>query len=183
MGAIKEKRHWPVALVIIGVVVAVSLAIYFISWNAGSRFHWGWLVGLPVGIIVCYGWCLLIYSLALRLLGSFSDSWRALRNPDNDRKFSFLFYLAILYIPIGEAYGQLIWQDPYHVKLVATMSHSWQIAAMSLPVAMIFLVSFVIAYAELRWGKKQSAVMAVFQSVFTLLWLQPFLPYLLGQVR
>ena len=179
----REKR-WPLALIIIGLVLAVSITIFFNNWEPDSQFSlWGYLFGLPIGIIVGYGWNLLIFSLALRLMSSISASWRGLKKPDEDRKWFFLFYLALLYIFIGEAYAQLIWDGShYRVTLIPAMDQPWQIAAIVLPMTMIWLSSFALAYAELKWDRKKAAVMAAFQSIFTLLWIQPLLPYIMGRV-
>ncbi len=184
MIAVKRENRWPMALVVVCIVLATSALIYCVNWETAATFSvWSWLIGLPIGIIVGYGWNLLIFSLALRLLKSVNDSWRGFEKSDDERKWFFLFYLALLYIPIGESYAMMIWHGSYyHATLIPAMGQMWQIALIAVPMAMIWLSSFVLAYAELKWERKKAGVMAVFLSVCTLLWIQLLLPYAMGRV-
>lgn len=181
--SMNNEKRWPLALIVIGIILIISVVILFINWGAGQLSLWGYLLGLPIGIIIGYGWNLLVFSLASRFLSRFSASWKALRKPNEERKWFFLFYLALLYVPIEEAYAHTIWENSqYNLHLIPAMSHLWQVIAILMPMAMLWLVSFVLAYAELKWKRRQAAVMAIFLSVFTLSWIQPLLPYLMGRV-
>jgi hypothetical protein len=179
-----NERRWPLALIIIGIVLVASIVILSVNWGTDNQVPlWGYLLGLPIGIIIGYGWNLLVFTLASRFLNRVSASWKALGKPNDERKWFFLFYLALLHIPIGEAYAQTIWENSqYSLTLIPAMSQIWQIIAILMPMVMTWLVSFVLAYAELKWEKRQAALIAVFLSIFTLSWIQPLLPYIMGRV-
>ncbi len=178
-----NEKRWPLALIIIFIILIISVVILSVNWGAGQFSLWGYLLGLPIGLAIGYGWNLLVFSLALRFLNQVSTSWKALGKPNEERKWFFLFYLALLYVPIEEAYAQTIWENShYNLNLIPAMSHIWQVIAILMPMAMLWLVGFALAYAELKWNKRQAAVIAVFLSVFTLSWIQPLLPYLMGKV-
>jgi len=135
-----NEKRWPLALIIIGIVLVASVVILSVNWGTDTQFSlWGYLVGLPIGIIIGYGWNLLVFTLASRFLNRVSPFWKALGKPSDERKWFFLFYLALLYVPIGEAYAQTIWENSYYnLTLIPAMSHMWQTIAILMPMAMIW---------------------------------------------
>ncbi len=62
------------------------------------------------------------------------------------------------------------------------MSQPLQLAALLIPIAMLWAVDFALAYAYLRLEKKPAFILGGLMAVFTAPWLLPTLPYLLKWV-
>jgi len=162
-------------------VVIISMAIIFINWSSTystSSALWGLLFGLPIGLIIGYFWNLLIFSLALpRLPGNIIIIARG-------KKYSYIFYVTILGIIINQAYHELIWDMTVNQapQLFPAVSIPLQFILIIVPMIMLWLVNFTLSYSYLGLGSKQSVILSIILAFFTLSWLEPALPYFLGQL-
>lgn len=153
-------------------------------FDAGGLIILWMLFGLPLGVIFDYLWNLLVFSVALPHLPGIKDNSRDVKSPGKLKRTAFIFFVTLLGILIDWAYVELIWDIGLGKNQIwsPTMSQPLQIAAILIPIIMLWAVDFALAYAYLRLEKKPSLVLGGLMAVFTAPWLLPTIPYLLGWV-
>lgn len=148
-------------------------------YDAGGLFIFIALFGIPFGSIFDYLWNLLVFSVALWFI--------ARSNPialSRKRRALNILFVTLLGILIDWAYFELTW-DTHFGKggiWIPAMSQWLQFVWLLMPMLMIGLVNFALAYSFLKMERNQSLIMGGAMAIFTAPWLLPTVPYILGWV-
>jgi hypothetical protein len=149
-------------------------------YDVGGVFIIAAIIGLPLGSIIDYLWNLAVLSNGLLFLGG--------PNPvkvSGRRRLVCAFFMTLLGLIIDWAYFELAWDTDFggrNTAWIPAMSQGIQFVWLLLPMAMLALVNFALAYSFLKLDRKQSIIMGVVIGVLTAPWLLPTIPYLLGWV-
>lgn len=158
-------------------------------YDAGGLIVIWLFFGLPVGIIFDYLWNLLVLSLALPRLPKTvtqnpGDVSPAIANVTGSKRRAYCFFITILGVIIDWAYFELTWDT--HIARSAVwapaMTQALQFVLLLLPMVMLWLVNFALAYSYLKLERREAAVLAAIMGFFTAPWLLPIVPYTLGWV-
>jgi hypothetical protein len=97
---------------------------------------------------------------------------------------AYCLFITLLGIVIDWAYFELTW-DTHFGKTgiwIPAMSQALQFVWLLLPMVMIWLVNFALAYSFLKMERRQSIVLGAIMAFFTAPWLLPIVPYIMGWV-
>lgn len=182
-----DKKRWPLLLVIIITVITASLAIILVNRSTSYSFSntlWGWLFGLPIGLIIGYFWNFLVLSLTLRHLPANTHSQSDIEYIIKNKRTSFVLLITFLGIIISEAYREFIWDIKLNeiALLVPAMSMQLQLVSLLVPMSMLGLVNFALAYSYLKLQQRQAMILAIIMAFFTAPWLLFTIPYIFGRV-
>lgn len=148
-------------------------------YDAGGLFIIIALFGIPIGSLVDYLWNLIVFSVALpRLPGGVKIKI------SKGKRLSYCLFITLLGIVIDWAYFELTWDTHFGRTgiWIPAMSQALQFVWLLLPMVMIGLVNFALAYSFVKMGKQQSIILGVIMAIFTAPWLLPTVPYMMGWV-
>jgi len=148
-------------------------------YDAGGLFIFIALFGIPFGSIFDYLWNLLVFSIALLCIT------RGTRiTLSKKRRAVNILFVTLLGIIIDWAYFELTWDTHFGKSgiWIPAMFQWLQFVWLLLPMLMIGLVNFALAYSFLKMEQKQSIIMGGAMALFTAPWLLPSVPYILGWV-
>lgn len=150
-----------------------------ILYDAGGLFIIIALFGLPIGSLFDYLWNLFVFSVALpRLPGDIKIKL------SKKRRLAYCLFITLLGIIIDWAYFELTWGTDFGKNgiWIPAMSQALQFVWLLLPMIMLGLVNFALAYSFLKMERRQSIILGVIMAFFTAPWLLPIVPYVMGWV-
>jgi len=135
--------------------------------------------GIPFGILFDYLWNLIVFSIALPRLPE--DVKNKL---GKGKRLAYCLFITLLGIVIDWAYFELTWDTHFGRTgiWIPAMSQALQFVWLLLPMVMIGLVNFALAYSFLKMGRRQSVILGAIMAFFTAPWLLPTVPYMMGWV-
>jgi hypothetical protein len=148
-------------------------------YDAGGVILAVLFLGIPFGSIFDYFWNLLVLSIALpRLPGEKKVKI------GKGKRLLYCFFITLLGIVIDLAYFELTWDTHFAKSAVwiPAMSQALQFVSLLLPMVMIGLVNYALAYAFLKLERKQAIILGAIIGFFTAPWLLPTVPYIFGWV-
>ncbi len=146
-------------------------------YDAGGVFLLLALFGIPFGSILDYIWNFVVFGVTLRFLPGGNE-----KPIGHWKKLAFCFFVTLLGVVIDWAYLELAWDTDFgkYALWLPAVPLGLQLVGLLLPMAMIALVNFALAYAFLSMERKQAAIIGGAMGVFTTPWLLVAAPYLLG---
>jgi uncharacterized membrane protein YjgN (DUF898 family) len=160
-GAMKESRN--------------SIKLY----DAGGLIIFIMIFGIPFGVIFDYLWNLIVFSVALPFIRTGDRI-----NISKGKRLLYCLFITLLGIIIDWAYFELTW-DTHFGKTgiwIPATSQALQFIWLLLPMVMIGLVNFALAYSFLKIERRESVIFGAIMAFFTAPWLLPTVPYAMGWV-